>query len=173
MHLLQRQLDAGAQTLGAPGLLIVRRVDLRGVEARALERLGERRRAATLIDVRLSALGLQAIENGRELSDLIIVQIELVGEEAQRTPHAKTAPVIVEAMMAPVTTAGMKVRPAAPPAVMVLWTASIVTRNRPSIDVLVTSGRVVLLVLTAQPTPKTWMHLLFFLLPGLFAPGGP
>jgi hypothetical protein len=81
--------------------------------------------------------------------------------------------VLVEAVMAAaVTTAGMKVRPPATPAVMVAWTAPIGTRTGPSVDVLITSGRVVLLVLPAQPTPKTWMHLLFFLLPGRFAPGG-
>ena len=175
MHLLQSQLDAGAQTLGALGLLLVRCIDLRGIEARSLERLGERRRAATLVDVRLGALGLQAIENGRELTHLLIVQIELVGQEAQRAPHAKTASVIVEAVMASVTltTTGMKVCPAPPPPVMVPWTAPIAAMmTGPRVGVLVTSSRVVLLVLTAQPTPKTWMHLFFFLLPGLFAPGG-
>jgi hypothetical protein len=78
--------------------------------------------------------------------------------------------VVVKTTVTTVTTTGMEVRPAATPTVMMPGAAAIGTRPGVS-SVLVTSG-VIALVLLAQPTPKTWMHLLFFLLPRRFAPGG-
>jgi hypothetical protein len=77
--------------------------------------------------------------------------------------------------MAAVTTVVAEMRPAPTPAPMRPSAAPIGTPSgaRPCVGkLLATSGRSILLVLLAQPTPETWMHFLFFLLPGLLAPGG-
>src|SRR5262249_2331354 len=57
----------------------------------AADGVGERGGGAAAVDLRLRALGLQLAENARELADLLLVEIELVGEKAQWPPHAEGA----------------------------------------------------------------------------------
>ena len=47
-------------------------------------------RGTAQVERRLRAFQLQALEDARELRGLLVVEIELEGEEAQRTSHAET-----------------------------------------------------------------------------------
>src|SRR5262249_2621354 len=46
---------------------------------------------AALFHRRLRALGLEIVQDGRELRHLLFVHLETMGEKAQRTPHAEGA----------------------------------------------------------------------------------
>src|SRR5438132_8794169 len=72
-----RALDPRPSRLGRPG----------GVEAVLGERVGERRRHAPVVDGGLRALGLELVEDARHLARLRLVEPELEGEKAQRSPH--------------------------------------------------------------------------------------
>src|SRR5437763_1197542 len=72
-----RALDPRPSRLGRPG----------GVEAVLGERVGERRRHAPVVDRGLRALGLELVEDARHLARLRLVEPELEGEKAQRSPH--------------------------------------------------------------------------------------
>jgi hypothetical protein len=61
------------------------------VEGVGRDRIGERRRGAALVDRGLRALGLQLAEDRCELTDLLLAQIELEGEKAQRAPDPEAA----------------------------------------------------------------------------------
>ena len=65
------------------------------VERLAADGVGERGGGAAPVDLRLRALGLQLVEDARQLADLLLVELELVGEEAQRPPHAERAATLV------------------------------------------------------------------------------
>src|SRR5580692_4677168 len=58
----------------------------RGVEGRAAHRVGEARQRAPPIDLALRPLGLQIVEDPSQLGHLLLVQLQLVGQEAQGTP---------------------------------------------------------------------------------------
>src|SRR5262249_52759828 len=106
-----------AQIRAGPGLRLV--------EGLAGDRVREGRQRAAMIDRRLRPLGLDLIENLRELSDLRLVETETVREEAQRTAHAEVS--AAEAV-AEVVFAGHRVLPALEPR-----TASV--RAEPGADV--------------------------------------
>src|SRR5437899_1501405 len=72
-----RALDPRPPRLGRPG----------GVEAVLGEHVGERRRHAPVVDGGLRALGLELVEDARHLACLRLVEPELEGEKAQRSPH--------------------------------------------------------------------------------------
>src|SRR5438094_438059 len=72
-----RALDPRPPRLGRPG----------GVEAVLGEHVGERRRHAPVVDGGLRALGLELVEDARHLARLRLVEPELEGEKAQRSPH--------------------------------------------------------------------------------------
>jgi hypothetical protein len=83
--------DGVSQVLGrgdADGAATARAL---GVEPLAADRVGERRGRAPAIHLCLRALGFQVVENASELSDLTLVEAELVGEKPQRTPDAERA----------------------------------------------------------------------------------
>ena len=61
------------------------------VEGLSGDRVRKRGQSATVIDGGLCALGLDFVEDLRELRDLRVVEIEPVGEKTQRTPHAEVA----------------------------------------------------------------------------------
>src|SRR5713226_8498775 len=76
-----RALDARPARLGG----------LRGVEGVLGERVGQRRGHAAMIDRGLGALGLQLVQDARQLARLRLVEPELEGEEAERSPHPEHA----------------------------------------------------------------------------------
>ena len=131
------------------------------VERRATDGIGERRSGTPPVDLGLRALGLQLIEDARQIADLLLVELQLVGQEAQRPPHAElaaAAAMLEAAGPAPVWAAVMPAMPlpatvAAPLAMLMAATtfAAGMTRLPPAIE--------------------SWMHCL----PpsaGAFAPGG-
>jgi hypothetical protein len=105
-----------------------------------------------------------------------------VCQKAQRASYTEAA-VLIETVVAALVTTAVKVGPATPtPALGMLgmtaraslaWSMAAVTaiammlpgmagaRARLASVLTVTTGRVVLLVLPTQPTPKTWMHFVF------------
>src|SRR5580698_3744491 len=64
-----------------------RLLDARAVEGRAADRVREARQRAPPIDLSLRPLGLQIVEDPSQLGDLLFVQLQLVGQKAQGTPH--------------------------------------------------------------------------------------
>src|SRR5262249_16694967 len=72
--------------------------------------VGEGRKRAAMIDRGLGPLGLDLVEDLRELPDLGLVEAETVGQEAQRPAHAEVA--AAEAEGARVVLAGHCVLPA-------------------------------------------------------------
>ena len=91
-----------------------RLADLRGIERLAGDAVGECGRHAPVVHGRLRALGLQLVEDLRELRDLRLREVQLVGEETQRAAHTESATAIVVTACggvaftaaAPVSTAG-------------------------------------------------------------------
>jgi hypothetical protein len=71
-----------AETLRALHAVVGRLGHLRLVERLAGDGIGEGRRRSTVIDRALRALGLQVVQDARELGDLIVAEIELVSEKA-------------------------------------------------------------------------------------------
>jgi len=63
-------------------------------ELRALDGIGERAHRASIVDLRLRALGLELVEDARQHRDLRLGEVELVREEAQRPSHAEDAAVV-------------------------------------------------------------------------------
>ncbi len=63
--------------------------------------IGERREPLRAIDLALRALGLQLCEDLRHFGELLVVELELPGEEAQRTPHGSGAERGVSARLHP------------------------------------------------------------------------
>ena len=61
------------------------------VERLAPDGVGEFRQGAAVVDLGLGPLGLELVEDPHQLGDLLLVQVELVGEEAERPPDAESA----------------------------------------------------------------------------------
>src|SRR5438105_7743312 len=61
------------------------------VELLEAQPVGERGHRAAIVHRRLGAFGLQLVEDLRQLRDLLLVEVELVGEEPQRPPDAEGA----------------------------------------------------------------------------------
>jgi hypothetical protein len=59
------------------------------IESLAGDGIGEFRQRPTVINFGLSALDLELVKNPCKLGDLLLVQVELVGEEAQGPSHAE------------------------------------------------------------------------------------
>src|SRR5207249_385051 len=64
---------------------------LHGVELLEAERIREARDDAAVVDGRLGALGLQLVEDLRQLLDLRLVEVQAVREKPQRAPDAEGA----------------------------------------------------------------------------------
>src|SRR5262245_35528599 len=64
---------------------------LAGVKGRAQDSVGELRPRAAVVRLGLGALDLELIEDAGHFGDLLLVQIELVRQEAQRAAHAPAA----------------------------------------------------------------------------------
>ena len=54
--------------------------------------VGEGRHRAPAIDLGLGALGLELVQDARQLADLPLVELELVGQEPERPPDAEARP---------------------------------------------------------------------------------
>src|SRR6476660_8639999 len=80
---LLRRLHAQRAALACLGL----------VERAATDGVGERGRGAPLVDLRLRALGLELVQDARQIADLLLLELELVRQKAQRAPHAELAAV--------------------------------------------------------------------------------
>ena len=89
MDARERGGDRVAQALGALHAEIASFTRARLVVGARLDRVGEGRHRSTVIDLSLSTLGLELLDDARELGDLVFRQIELVREEAERTTHAE------------------------------------------------------------------------------------
>src|SRR3954464_14056727 len=70
---------------------------LLGLELVGRHGIGERRRDAPVVDRGLGPLRLQLVEDLRQLSDLVLAEVELEGEEPQRPADAECAASTVEA----------------------------------------------------------------------------
>ena len=120
MHAGQRLEDGVAQALRAlhPQDSGVGRLE--SVELVEAERVREARGHAAVVHGGLGALGLQLVEDLRQLLDLRLVEVQPVGEEPQRAPDAESAAAADIVPVAPVeaeafagrSVAGM--RPATP-----------------------------------------------------------
>ena len=66
--------------------------DLGLVERRLRDGIRESSRTPSMIDCSLRPFRLELAQNPRQLRDLPIVEIELVGKESQRAAHAEGAP---------------------------------------------------------------------------------
>ena len=82
MNLLQRAKQRFAETLVALDPSIACGGRLGGIESVASEGIGKLAQGSSIIDGRLGALRLELIENARQQNDLLLVQLELVGQEA-------------------------------------------------------------------------------------------
>jgi len=91
MNLLQRAKQRFAEALVALDPSISRGGGLGGIERVAGQGIGKLAQRPSIIDGSLGALRLELIKNARKQNDLLLVQLELVGEEAQRPAHAKSA----------------------------------------------------------------------------------
>lgn len=89
MDARERGGDRVAQALGALHAEIASFTRTRLVVGARLDRVGEGRHRSTVIDLSLSTLGLELLDDARELGDLVVREIELVREEAERTAHTE------------------------------------------------------------------------------------
>ena len=126
----------GLHALGALHALLARGLRLGLVEDFGADGVGEGRRGAPLIDRRLGALGLERVEDRRELRDLRLVEFELEREETQRAADAEapaTEVVTPAAAVGPVTVPMIE-RPAAvvPPAGASVLVVAVGTATRVS-----------------------------------------
>src|SRR5262249_26520559 len=117
------RLYAVARTFGGLGV----------VKGRAGDRIREGSGRAAVVYLRLRALGFQVGENSRKLRDLPFLELELVGQEAQRPAHAERAALIAPARVPLVVVRGSAARPTASAAGM-LTTVTIVTGLPPRIE---------------------------------------
>jgi AcrR family transcriptional regulator len=81
--------DRVAQALGAVHAQVQRFGQLAAIEVGARQRVGDRADRLALVDGRLRALRLELVDDARQALDLVVVQLELVRHDAQRTPHAE------------------------------------------------------------------------------------
>ena len=96
VDLRERLHDRIAKALRAFDALLSAFGRTRLAEGSALDRVSERGDGATLIDLALRALGLQLVEDAREVGRLLFGQIELVREEAERATNAEVSASAVE-----------------------------------------------------------------------------
>src|SRR5581483_8317759 len=163
VDLAQRLGHRVAQPLGALDAQRARLVGLGLVERVARHRVGEPGDGAPPVDLGLRALGLQLLKDARQLADLFLVELELVGEEAQGAPHAELAAAVVLAargLARPL--ARIAAAPAAVAAVLVVTAATAAAGPR-------AFATAVMAVL--PPIHHAWMHS-SPPLPGRIAPGG-
>src|SRR6266700_3914949 len=109
VDLAQRLGHGVAQALGAVDPQVGAVLCLGFVEGLAPDGVGERRHRAAAVDLGLGALGLELVQDAGQLADLSLVELELVGEEAQRASDAERAApevVTVAAMTARVARVG-------------------------------------------------------------------
>ena len=62
---------------------------LAGIERLARHGVGEFRQGPAIVDLGLGPLDLELVQDPGQLGDLLLVQVELVGEEPQRPAHAE------------------------------------------------------------------------------------
>ena len=91
MNLLQRAEQRFAKPLVTLDPSIPRGGRLGGIESVAGQGVGKLAQGSSIIDGRLGALCLELIENARQQNDLLLIQLELVGQEAQRPANAKSS----------------------------------------------------------------------------------
>lgn len=91
----ERLLHGVAQALGALHPAVTGLFYFGLIEHGLADSVGEGRDCAPLIDGGLSALGLQLVEDDRELRDLLLFQLELPREEAEGPANAEAAAVAV------------------------------------------------------------------------------
>src|SRR5688572_564297 len=66
------------------------------VEALALDGVGEGGDRAAVVDRRLRALGLEVVQDVSQLAHLSFIELQAIGEKAQRSPDAEGAEARVE-----------------------------------------------------------------------------
>src|SRR5262249_31512924 len=115
------------------------------VEGRARDGVGEPGHGASGIDLGLRALGLERVQDAGKLGDLVLVEVELVGEEAERAPDAEGA----GAELAEVARRGVSFAPAVGVAVAAPPAAAAAGMAAP---VVVTA------VVGAPPMHHPWVH---------------
>jgi hypothetical protein len=131
------------------------------------DRVGEGGQRAPAIDLALGALGFELVQNAREPGDLTLVELELVREEAQRTPHPERAtpePVTV-ALAARGRTAGPSTAATAATVSLSLPTARTAARR---LTVAATRSHLA----RTPPRHHCWMHCLFSFRRGHQLPAG-
>src|SRR4030095_10568861 len=78
-----------AQALGAAQTQVGAGSGLAFVERLSRDRFRERRQGAPMVDRGLGALGLDLVEDLRELGHLPVVEVQAIREEPERTPYAE------------------------------------------------------------------------------------
>ena len=91
MNLLQRAKQRFAQTLVAFDPSIPRGGRPGGIERIAGQGIGKLAQRSSIVDGSLRALCLELIENTRQQDHLLVVQLELMSQEAQGSAHTKSA----------------------------------------------------------------------------------
>jgi len=148
----------GEQKHEFPYLATLRGVQLGPGEYEARVTVRQGRNAPPLVDGRLRALGLELVQDRRELSHLVFLQVQLVGQEPQRPAHAEAAP--AEVVPATPTTGSAErraVMPSAPGTTTTMRAAAHAFTARRAL---------------ARVPPRKRMHFVSTFRPGLVAPGG-
>ena len=80
---MSRTLDSALDSsfTGAAGLA--------GIECLTGNGVGEFRQGSAIVDLGLGPLDLELVKDPGQFGDLLLVQVELVGEETKRPPHAE------------------------------------------------------------------------------------
>ncbi len=91
MDFLQRARDGVSQIFRALHAKIAGFFRARFVERLGCDGVCECGDGAAIVDLGLRALGLELAQNARELGDLVVTEIELVGQKSERTANAETA----------------------------------------------------------------------------------
>src|SRR5579863_2496962 len=78
-----------AQALGRRDAQSASLLGTRLVERVLAERVRERRHRSPPVDLALGALDLELVEDAGKLGDLTLVELQLVGQEPQRTPDSE------------------------------------------------------------------------------------
>jgi hypothetical protein len=87
MDLLEGSNNGVAKTFSRFDTLIATFLRTRVTERCAFDGIGKGRDRSTVINIGLCALGLELVEDAREVSDLRLREIELVSEEAKWTSN--------------------------------------------------------------------------------------
>ena len=148
MDLSQRVPDRVTEALGALDAEAGGVFRLTVLKLLAGDRIGKRGDGAPIVDRGLRALGLELVQDRRELCDLCLVELELVREEAQRPADAEASAVTIAARL--------EAEPSTP-------TFAVVVVPAPSALAASLTAATMAEMTRLPPSIERWMHLRFSL----------